>query len=1329
MRDELRDLHRRAGRPSVQSLQRHADRSGHHVGRSALAAALSTGTTGTPSWRTVAAVVDACLSYAHTNRASLLPGDTDLGQWRRLWESASPDPAARDSADRTVEAYLARIRERYGHLDIQSLLPLDNQQEQITIGVREVFVAQTVRSDPPPVDLPRELWQRLAESGVLEGRDLPDDLDRQALAQLRQSYEARPAKPVLEVLAEPDGQKLVILGDPGAGKSTLARYLAVALAQPAGGALPAGLDGLLPVVVELRDYAAGGNVRDGSFLGYLERRYKSDDRLGLPREVLEPRLREAGQVLVVFDGLDELFEAGDRTAVTHQITGFAAQYPGTRVLVTSRHVGYQRSAFDAAGFSHHMLQDLDRRQIAAFAERWYRISCPGDPAEAARIQDRLLTAIDNSRSVRELAGNPLLLTILAVIGRRQSLPRDRQHLYKHAVTVLVEHWEVSKHLAATDPSLPELDREDKLELLRLVARRMQDGKAGLAGNHIAGVDLLHMFEAYLREDHALPPGPAKVAARAMLEQFQHRNFILSRFGSQVYGFVHRTFLEYLAAEDIDIRFGDRELSEEDLIEGVFGRRWRDPAWHEVLLLLVGLRERFAGRIIDRLLAGDPYWRIRSKVLPQHLLLAIRCLAELRKPNALISQNVAIGRALTEMLEAMRGQARKTPLVAAVEQTVLPVIAGLGPRWPGREPYLIWFRLRGLTNFMYTFGEDLTVPATRIAVALDPSDTFCRSLFITAKARYRRPRARHAAIEAIAAGWPGHPDALPLLRECATTDDNWVVRQAAVRAIATGWRAHHDTLPWLRSHATTDAAGDVREAATQAISDGWPDHPDTLSLLHERVTDGNLEVRLTAIRAIVASSAADRPDTLTLLREYATDGNPEIRRAAIEAIAASSAADGPDTLTILRERVTDDHPYVSEAAMRAIADGWPDHPETLALLRDRVTDEDWEVRLTAVRAIAASSAADHPDTLTLLHERATDDHPNVAEAAMRAIADGWPDHPETVALLHRGVTDYNPEIRRAAILALAVSNAGHHDTFSLLVERATSDPVIEVRLTTVQAIAQGWPDHPDAFTSLRELATTGHPVVRAAALPAVVQGWRGRPDTLTLLHQRATDDDWFVRRIVIQAVASGWPNHPGTRPLLHDRANGDDHKEIRVTAMLTIAARWPDHPDTLPWLRQSAIANEDRGLRMTALELVGKGWPDRLDTLPFLRDRAVTDDDEDVREIALRVIAAGWPEHPGTLPLLYERAATDRYVHVRQTTIQAVVAGWPEHPGTLSWLHERATTDSHWRVRRTVLEAIADGWPAQPDTLPLLRDRAAEDTHEKVRELARKVIEGEPPGTA
>ena len=40
----------------------------------------------------------------------------------------------------------------------------------------------------------------------------------------------------------------------------------------------------------------------------------------------------------------------------------------------------------------------------------------------------------------------MLLTILAIIGKGQELPRERWKLYDHAATVLVDHWDVNRHL-------------------------------------------------------------------------------------------------------------------------------------------------------------------------------------------------------------------------------------------------------------------------------------------------------------------------------------------------------------------------------------------------------------------------------------------------------------------------------------------------------------------------------------------------------------------------------------------------------------------------------------------------------------------------------------------------------------------------------------------------------------------------------------------------------------------------------------------------------------------------------------------------------------------
>lgn len=580
MHGELRKLHQQVGKPSLASLEKHAGLTGHRVSRATFGNLLNGH--GRPRWETVEAFVVACAAYARSCRPPLrlAPDAVGLDGWRIRYAAVYPPTAAPvDAAFSTVRRdYLARLADRYGRIDLEVLTPLTEQDEHPPVELRQVFVTQAVRADPPPVELPRGLWRRLVETGELGKDDLPDGVDRDVLAKIRQAYQERPARSVLRVIAEPDQQRLVLLGDPGAGKSTLARYLALTLADASAEGPLSVLAGWLPLLVELRTYA-DARWRDRTFLDLIDYLHATEG-LGLPKPVVESFLRENGKVVVIFDGLDELFDPSLREMVAHQIAGFAARYPRARLVVTSRVIGYRRAVLDAAGFSHHMLQDLDPGQITAFVTRWYRIACPYNPTVATHLRRRLLAAVEDSAAVRELAGNPMLLTILSIIGRRRELPRDRRAVYQHAVSVLVEHWDPSRHLRDTrvDQGMPYLDYEDKLELLRLVARRMQDGPAGLAGNHIPGPELLAEFDAYLRQRYALPPDRAKPAAKAMLDQFRERNFILSRFGAEVYGFVHRAFLEYLAAADIAQRFAERELSENDLTTEVFGRCWPDPAF-------------------------------------------------------------------------------------------------------------------------------------------------------------------------------------------------------------------------------------------------------------------------------------------------------------------------------------------------------------------------------------------------------------------------------------------------------------------------------------------------------------------------------------------------------------------------------------------------------------------------------------------------------------------------------------------------------------------------------------------------------------------------------
>jgi HEAT repeat protein len=1265
---------------------------------------------------------------------------------RGLSEVVPPDLALAPERER----YLARLLERYRRVDLEVLTPLTEQGEHPHMLLRTVFVPQHVRANPPPLELPREFWLRIAETGEVRASDLPDNLDRETIERTRKVYQERPAQPVLEVIARPAGRRIVLLGDPGAGKSTIAQYLMIALAgqlESADGALPGedavagALAGFLPLLVELRTFASP-QWHDRTFLDFIDHLHATEN-LGLPRSVLEPFLQQGGRALVVFDGLDEIFDPGLREQITRQIEAFAAIYPQTRVIVTSRVFGYRRAILDTAGFTHWMLQDLDSSQIEAFTATWYESSCPDNLVEAAKLRDRLLRAVQDSAAVAELAGNPMLLTILAIIGRRRELPRERRAVYDHAVSVLIEHWDATgKHLhdARVDGGMEYLSREDKLELLRLVARRMQDGPASLAGNHLPGPDLCSEFESFLHRRFQLPASRAAPAARGMLDQLRERNFILARFGAGVYGFVHRAFLEYLAADDISARFAAHEISAEEVTQ-VFADRWNDPAWHEVLVLISGMIPTpFAGAAISRLLSADPASHIQPANIPTHLHLAIRCFGEVRKPGDIAAQGQAISRELISLLETYDANKRSyslQSLTSSLVSAAVPILTKLGPNWAGRPIYEDWYLARGQYLLPGNYDPELAYASARMYFALLGHGQEAGDALGASATKGSVPDVRRAAVEALAAGWHDDPDIARLLRDRATSDWHEDVRRAAIEALATGWHDDPSTAPLLRDRATTDWNEDVRQAAIEALATGWHDDPSTAPLLRDRATtDWHEGVRQAAIEAL-ATGWHDDPSTVGLLRDRATTDQDEfVRQAAVEAL-ATGWYDDPSTAALLRDRATTDQDeFVRQAAVEALATGWHDDPSTAALLRDRATT-DWheDVREAAVDALA-TGWRDDPGTAPLLRDRATADHHwDVRWASVDALAAGWHDDPGTAAWLRdRATADWHEDVRRAAVEALATGWDDDPSTAAWLRDRATADHHWDVRRASVEALAAGWHDDPSTAPLLRDRATTDwHESVRQAAVEALATGWHDDPGTAPLLRDRVTaDDNWEVRQTAMTALAGGWHDDPSIVPLLHDRATGDQEEWVRRGALEILAARWHDDPGTALLLRSRAKTDRHEDVRQAAVEALASGWHDDPSTASLLQNRIASDLHESVRRTAMEALAIFWHDDPVIAQLLRSCATTDHHWEVRQNAMLAVAALWHGDPDTTSWLCERATSDWHESVRESAIEALATGWHDDPGTAPLLRDRATTDWHESVRQAAIEALATgwhDDPGTA
>ncbi|MCI3278844.1 HEAT repeat domain-containing protein [Streptomyces cylindrosporus] len=1109
-----------------------------------------------------------------------------------------------------LRRYATRIRETYGRLDLEVLIPTE-EGEHPPVGLDEVFVAPTVRADPPPVELPRDIRQRLVDAGEWPS-SLPPGLERETLDRAREAYAERPARGVLEVLADPDQDRLVLLGDPGAGKSTLARHLSLTLTRevPSGDPLEA-LAGRLPLVVELREYAAG-EWREQTFEDFLK--HLHDTKGMAPPSPVTERLLAEGRAVVVFDGLDELFDPAAREQVSHRIADFAGRHSaaGVRVIVTSRVIGYRRGVLERADFAHHMIQDLDRERIGQFARQWYTSAYPHDEERAARLCRRLTDAVSSSRPVAELAGNPLLLTILAIIGRRRELPRDRQGVYRHAVAVLIAHWdEHAKHLRApTDAeALSYLGDEDRHELLRLVARQMQDGEGGIAGNHIHQDVLLTTFKRYLCEQYELPVAQAVSAARTMVRQFRERNFILSHYGGGVYGFVHRAFLEYLAAEDIDRRYTRyREWTPDELIEQVFGRHAEDPAWHEVLLLLVGqLGEPEAAAAIDRLL--DMHWRRTERTWDAELLLlSVRALAEVRRIGALAPQSRNVVDGIIAFLEKTMDRY----VVFAVTEGGWGALTTFPPHWSGRSRLLRWFHLRGQFDWHAS-------RSAQIIAGMYQDSELPRRVAAHGSTEYTRVR----LLEMLAERWGADEDVHELLRARAVEDPSEEVRRTALELLVEQGIDRPGVGDLILDRSLFDPSLRVRGYALSLRDD-----PEADGLWDQFVqvasSEGRLSERVAAVDQLT-KYRSDDPEVLALLFCLATD-----------------AADATDvTVASLREEV-----------VRSLAD-LVDDERVPALMRDRaIEDPDEDVRRTALLFVAEALR-----DWEFVRARAVDDEdPAVRTDALYALHDLRADEPDTWELARRrAVADPDEFARSAAYVVLWQSAGSEAGTWEFLRDRVIEDPDGEGRDSALTGLVRLRADEAETWELVRErLVEDAHQSVRASALGELCKHKGHEAGTWeSVLDRLRNDPSVYVRETALYATRH-YRSHEDTWAAIRERVSEDADGGVRQLALALLATNRSDDAVTLQLIRDRAATDPVPRVRADALRWRAVCETDE-DTVEFMRDRAVADPDPEPRVAALQSLAFGWPAHPRTLPLLRERAGADEDEGVRAEAARALAA--------------------------------------------------------------------------
>jgi formylglycine-generating enzyme required for sulfatase activity len=491
-----------------------------------------------------------------------------------------------------------------------------------------------------------------------------------------------------------DNRHLVILGDPGSGKSTFVKHLVLCLAahrlEPERSWLsllanwPDDEADVIPIPVMVRDLSRWlsadlSDVGPHCIWEFIVHQLNLQN-LDFAAELLQDAL-EQGKAIILLDGLDEVPSQMAYAFVRDAIESFVCRYPRNRVVATCRVLSYQQQARKLAGFPAAELASFDQDKMDRFVELWYNeqhrlglISLE----DAARMAQRLRESV-RVPDLGRLATNPLLLTVMALVHTHKGcLPDARAMLYEDTVDILLWRWEQIK--AGGDQESPALRRllldagrtdvDVKWVLWQLAFEAHKEGGVE-GGEGLGDIDELTLELALAR----LHPEDSRDWAHRVIELIRVRAGLLLERLPHVYAFPHRTFQEYLAGAHLSTQADFARQATRLFEEGLF--------WREAVLLAVG-RLVYLGGDMDKPLAlvGElcPTKVVDTSISWQKVWLAGDVLLEAGLNRV---RDSALGQDLMERLRhRLAHLVSKGKLGPAERATAGDVLARLGDPRPG-----------------------------------------------------------------------------------------------------------------------------------------------------------------------------------------------------------------------------------------------------------------------------------------------------------------------------------------------------------------------------------------------------------------------------------------------------------------------------------------------------------------------------------------------------------------------------------------------------------------------------------------------------------------------
>lgn len=386
--------------------------------------------------------------------------------------------------------------------------------------------------------------------------------------------------------------RLVVLGNPGSGKSILVKSIICSILEQKEGAFSNDeILSTIPFRIELRKYLAFKKANHSNILRYLSVLLEEEYGIENVTESILDDILSKNKCFMFFDGLDEIFRVEDKMAVKNDIENFHTTYNRIKSITTSRIIGYEEAKLDDKRFTELQIQNFDYAQVEEYLKKWYNQEEEDDEIRNKEVDDFL-----NKRHNidEELLSNPLLLSLIVILYRNTlKLPESKLEIYQSCTKTLVDKWDASKELVIDlEPIVYKSKEKIFANLAYWQYQELSSETASItyekAKSYVAYTlrEKIKLAEHYDSDD---------IAEQFMLYA-QKRSIYFDN------NFTHKTFLEYYTAYWIYSNIEKKHLVEKR--NELISKYINNSFWHIVLELLFNMIDKDQGdsEIMDSIIS-------------------------------------------------------------------------------------------------------------------------------------------------------------------------------------------------------------------------------------------------------------------------------------------------------------------------------------------------------------------------------------------------------------------------------------------------------------------------------------------------------------------------------------------------------------------------------------------------------------------------------------------------------------------------------------------------------------------------------------------------------